>query len=493
MGSGASLHDLDPVLAREIESILEGHRIPAAALAVVRGEEAFLGALGVRRVGDTQTVTPTTGFDVGSCSKAYVATAAALLVAEGQLALDAPVREVVPELEYADAWLSEHVTFRDLLSNRIGLARHVPLEYFMDPEIDVPELLRRVRFVPQGVPFRDRLAYSNHGFMAVALAVSRLSGLPYARFLEQRLFAPLGMRHSASGRRAFERLDDRALGYTMVDGRPVPVEQVILENCEGAGGVYSCAADAARWLRFWLDRGRIEGTAVVPEPLIEELHSPHVVIRPPDRALAFCPPDARHACYCLGWSSSDFHGHRMVQHAGGMIGFRAQTAFLPDAGIGVAVYLSAAVDLQAALAYRIVEHLLGHAPRDWLAIAARDSATASQQLAGLVAIVVPCKPGARASLDLEAYTGRYAHPASGAAVVERGRDGLVLRFRDAHMWDAALVHLGEDVFEFRPLHASIADNLPAPLRLRFVVEEGRVRGLQDLWGERYTRIEEERT
>ncbi len=484
------LNRLDPELDREVDSILEERRIPGAAIAVVQGDETYLKPWGIRRAGGSERVTETTAFDVGSCSKAFTTTAAALLVAEGKLRFDDPIRETVPELEYRDPWLSEQVTVRDLLTNRVGLARHLPLEYFMNGEVASTELLRRTRFVPQGVPFRDRLAYSNHGFVAVSLAIARISGMPYWRFLEERLFRPLGMAHSASGARVFEVLAERAEGHTIAGDRVTPIGEPGFFNYEGAGCVFSCAVDAARWLRFHLERGRLADQALVPEHLMEELHAPHAVIQPADRNLAFCPPDALHACYAYGWASSDFCGRRLVQHGGAMAGFRAQTAFLPDEGIGVAVYLSAADDVMAAISCHVLERLLGRTPRDWPRLERAASEQASRQMAALVGFAVPCQEGAPHPLELSAYAGRYAHPGAGLVEVAVEQGGLVLRFMDARIWDASLVHVGENVFELRCLHASVADNLPAPLRVRFELESGRVCGFRDVWGERYERVQD---
>lgn len=488
--SAAPLRALDPALDREVEAILEEQRIPGAAIAVVRGDESYLKPWGVRRAGGSERVTETTAFDIGSCSKAFTTTAAALLAAEGRLRFEDPIREFVPELEYRDPWMSEQATVRDLLTNRVGLARHLPLEYFMNGDVANTELLRRTRFVPQGVPFRDRLAYSNHGFVAVSLAIERISGMPYGRFLEERLFGPLGMRHSASGRRAFEILAERAEGHTLVEDRITPIGEPGFDNYEGAGCVFCCATDAARWLQFHLSRGRVGDQVLVPEQLMDELHAPQAVIQPADRNLAFCPPDALHACYAYGWASSDFCGRRLVQHGGAMAGFRAQTAFLPEEGIGVAVYLSVADDVMAAISYHLLERLLGRTPLDWPGLARAASEQASRQMAALVGFAVPCQEGAPHSLDLSSYAGRYGHPGAGTVRVVMEKDRLVLQLLDARIWDSALVHLGEEVFELQCLHQSVADNLPAPLRMRFELEDGRVCGFRDLWGERYQRVQD---
>jgi hypothetical protein len=160
-----------------------------------------------------------------------------------------------------------------------------------------------------------------------------------------------------------------------------------------------------------------------------------------------------------------------------MAGWRAHTALLPGAGIGVAVMLSLGAPRHAAIAYTMLETLLRGASRDWCGIADAMHAGLADATRRLVATQFPAS--ARPSLPLARYAGTYAHPACGPVQVVAGARGLSARFLDGRRWHLALRPLGGHVFETQPKNAVIADYLPVPLRLRFEVRGGRPTAMID--------------
>ena len=469
-GASAPTQPWDDAVARLVAS----SRAPQAAVAVVTcGGQPCGRGFSPDVVTRTFNCSPQTAFDIGSCSKSYVATAIALLVADGKLAFDEPLQRRLPEMEFDTPEVTREATIRDLLCNRIGLKRQIPVESLANPELSALDVIKRVRHLDRLHPFRKGYVYFNPGFMACRLIVERASGQEYGAFLEQRLFAPLGMRHSASGASRVARLAERARGHSVLDGAARPVDDVAFDNWQGAAGVHTCAEDAAKWLAFQLGGG----TPLLPPKLLAETQRPHTPLPRAECKLIHCPPDAEGATYCLGWWTTTFHGQRLVQHAGEMFGWRAHHALLPEAGIGVAVMLSAAVPRHAAIAYAILETLLTGASRDWGALADRLVAEQNAATAQLLTAVFP--DGDDEPLPLEAYAGRYAHPACGVVEVRREGTGLVLDFVDGRMWRMALRHEGGHVFSGRPLNHSVAAYVPVPIRARFQVEQGRAVALTD--------------
>lgn len=478
------LEALDPGLDRRLDAILTKHRIPGAAIAALRGDDSYIKTHGVRGLNDLAPVTADTAFDIGSCSKSYVATAIAHLVGRGAIGFDDPVKPIVPELELDDPWITDHLTVRDLLCNRIGLARQVPVESFANPDIRVTDIAGRLKYLKRLHPFRSGYVYFNPGFMLAALVVERVAGMAYATFLERHLFGPLGMTGSASGLRPYQILSDRARGHALQDGRTVETRVPIFDNWQGAAGVYTCARDQLRWLRLHLAGGR---PLLAPQALAQT-HWPHTVMLLPETTLMHKPPESECASYCMGWWRTTLHGKPLVQHAGSMLGWRAQHAFMPGAGLGVWVALNVARDYHTALAYGVLEHLLSGAMRDWEALADRDR---DDFAAGFRRYLDQCfayRPGAPAAAPLEDLPGRYRHPGLGDFRVVRRDDGaLRLQVMDGRVWDMALEHLGGAVLETRFVNPA-ADYLPLPGRIRMVVEDGQVVRLEDSNGT-YERVE----
>jgi CubicO group peptidase (beta-lactamase class C family) len=462
------LSELSEPLAASVERILVEAKVPGAAVVVLHGGQRYIHTHGLRRINAPDAVDLTTAFDLGSCSKGFAATAVALLAAEGKLDLDEPVRRFLPELELDLPAATETVSARDLLANRLGFRRQVPLDAFANPELPPLDLVRRIAKLDRLHPFRGGYVYFNPGFVAVRLLVERVSGMGYGEFLEQRLFAPLGMRHSASGSPRVRRLSDRACGHVTWQGQVQEIHEDLFDNYQGAAGVHSCAEDATRWLRFQLEDRR---------DAILETHRPQTQIPRADCKLIHCPPEAERADYCLGWWTTTLHGRRLVQHAGEMFGWRAHIGLLPDEGTGVAVMLNCGVPRHAAIAYTVLEELLTGRSRDWCQTADR---TAEQfNAATTQALETGFPAGSQQPLGLRPYVGRYRHPACGAVDIVEEAGGLQMHFADGRLWTQELRPLGGHVFETRPVHATVGDYFPVPLRLRFDVRDGAVLSITD--------------
>ena len=134
--------DFAPLVRR----LMARDQIPGVAVGVVeRGQLVFARGFGYRDVEKHLPVTPDTLFPLGSCSKAFTATAIALLADEGRIALDAPVRTYLPDFALADPVASATLTTRDLLTHRSGLPRH-DLFWYQAP-FSRDELYHRLRFL----------------------------------------------------------------------------------------------------------------------------------------------------------------------------------------------------------------------------------------------------------------------------------------------------------------------------------------------------------
>ena len=143
--------DFAPLVRR----LMARDQIPGVAVGVVeRGHLTFARGFGYRDVDKHLPVTPDTLFSLGSCLKAFTATAIALLADEGRIALDTPVRTYLPDFSLQDPVASATLTPRDLLTHKSGLPRHDLFWYHAPFSRD--ELYGRLRFLePSGPPARD--------------------------------------------------------------------------------------------------------------------------------------------------------------------------------------------------------------------------------------------------------------------------------------------------------------------------------------------------
>ena len=200
--SPRELASLDSELPELCDELLRAESVPGAAVAVVSEDEGFLLPWGVRTLGAEGAVTAATGFNIGSCSKAFVSATLATLVSEGLLRWDDPIAEMVPEFRLYDPVITRMATLRDLGSNRLGLPRGGLPDYGFAPTVSIETALGALEHTPPLHPFRDRFTYVNGGHSANALAAGRVDGRGFLGALRARIFEPLGMSDSSGGSHA---------------------------------------------------------------------------------------------------------------------------------------------------------------------------------------------------------------------------------------------------------------------------------------------------
>ncbi len=218
------------------------HHVPGAQLCVHHRGTTLTVEVGEATHRTGQEVIPDTVFPIGSVTKAFTATVAMMLVADGDLGLAEPVREHLPEL----ARLGEHVTVGQLLSHTSGLAADA--DY--DP-VDRATALRRYvlderrphNFVqPPGAGF----SYSNLGYAVVGLLIETITGMSWRDATESILLRPLGVAAAFLGDRRPSRHVAAGHSVNVAVGRTRPVEQSLGAADAPAGGLAVSAADLVR-------------------------------------------------------------------------------------------------------------------------------------------------------------------------------------------------------------------------------------------------------
>jgi CubicO group peptidase (beta-lactamase class C family) len=440
----ASAADDIPAIDRAVEEAMRFWHVPGVAVAIVhRGEVIYLQGHGGRDLRTGEPFTPDSVFPLASCSKAFTTAALALLVDEGKLSWDDPVRKHVAFFHLSDPLADRDVRIRDLLCHRTGVGSHDLLWYHApwSPE----EAVRRVGLLPLDKPFRTAFQYQSTMFTAAGFAVQSASGMRWEDFVRSRLLEPLGMTATVLTSTAAARNRDRATGYEPGDrGEPVPMPPYPLETPDAAGSVYSTARDLSRWLHFHLERGRAGEKRIVSESSLGETQRPQMVIplEGIDRAIH---PDTVQLSYGMGWVIQDYRGRRLVSHAGIIDGFRCHLTMVPDDNIGIVILANLhRTRLNQALSNTLVDRLLGLPVKDWNALLAavvrRETASAEETLRLREAAR---HSGTRCSLPESAFVGSYENPAFGTVRVTMDHGRLIWTF---NRFTAGLEHYQYDTF-----------------------------------------------
>ncbi len=434
----------DAAIDAAVQKALDAWRVPGVAVAVVRdGNVIYLKGRGVRSLDADGPVTPDTVFPIGSCTKAFTTTAVAMLVDEGKMAWDDPVRKHLSYFHLGDPLADKQVTLRDLLCHRTGLAHHDLLWYRSPwpPE----EIVRRAGLLPLDQPFRTRFQYQSTMFTAAGLALAATAHQPWQDFVQKRLFDPLGMKSSCFTSTEAARAADRAVGHRLNRlGRPEVVDFYPMEHPDPAGSIHSTARDLAQWAIFQLGDGTVGDRRLVSAANLAETHTPQMVIRLEgvERDLH---PEAVQMSYGLGWVLEDYRGFGLCSHAGAIDGFRVQITLVPKEKIGIVILANLHFTrMNLALSNSLLDLLLGLPRRDWNALIAtavrKDEAAAAEKVRERERLR---NHDTTPSRELAAYTGVYEHPAYGVVKVTLERGALVWTWNHFH---TPLVHYEYDTF-----------------------------------------------
>jgi CubicO group peptidase (beta-lactamase class C family) len=232
-------------------------------------------------------------FWIASQSKPITATALMMLVDEGRISVDDPVEKYLPEFKgqmVAAERDADHVLLRkprhpilvrNILSHTSGLAFRSPIE---TPALDLFPLATRVRsyaMMPLEFEPDTKYQYSNEGINTAGRIIEVVSGMPYERFLDERLFKPLGMRDTTfwpSG----EQLRRLAKSYklnaaktgleeTRIDQLTYPLDDRQQRQPMPAGGLFSTATDLSLFYRMLLNGGTLDGKRYVTEQSLQQM------------------------------------------------------------------------------------------------------------------------------------------------------------------------------------------------------------------------------
>jgi CubicO group peptidase (beta-lactamase class C family) len=430
-----------------IEQALKDWKVPGVAVAIVKGDKVILlKGYGFRDVEKQLPVTPQTLFAIGSITKSFTVTTLGMLMDEGKLAWEDPVRNVFPVFKMHDPVLTEQMTIRDLITHRSGLPRHDFVWYTSDFSRD--DLVHRLQYLEPNKPLRSTFQYNNLMFMTAGYIAGQLNGTSWEDAVRARIFGPLGMSGTNFSELASQNSPDFAQPYRKgsdlkAEVKRIPFDAQCPDTCAlgPAGEINSNVTDLGKYLLFHMSKGKSGGKQLLSENNSVQMQIPQMTIPgAPDF------PEQGEASYGMGFFLSTYRGHKEVAHGGNIDGFSAGFAFLPNDQIGVAVLTNLdGTPLPQAIAYNIYDRMLGLEQVPWskryldLELKGKQGEQEAKDKG-----YTPRKSGTHPSHELKDYAGDYSNPGYGVASIAPDGDGFKLALNKVAR---SLKHYHYDVFE----------------------------------------------
>jgi D-alanyl-D-alanine carboxypeptidase len=303
----SSLLELRQRLDQRVQGMMERQHIPGMAVAVIKdGSVLAMKGYGTANRQTQAPVDVNTRFPIGSITKPFTAMAVMILVEQGQLNLDLPIRQYLDTLP--QPW--QLLTLRQLLSHTSGISETSALGKLKQIS-DFPKVTQAALEFPPG----ESWDYSNSGYYLAGLIIEKVTGQTYADFMRNRIFQPLGMNQTQA---LLSPSPDLAAGYEWNR----KFKQVTLSEDKfayAAGNIISTISDMTKWVQA------IEQGKLLKPSGYQQLWTATLL------------KNGRSSGYGLGWFVSRFNQHPSLEHGGNVDGYSAGLYHFPKDRLNVIV------------------------------------------------------------------------------------------------------------------------------------------------------------
>ena len=414
---------------------------------VVNDKLVFAKGYGYRDYENKLPFTPKTLCQIASNSKLFTAIAAGMLVQEGKLTWDKPVRESVPTIQFYNDELNNNVSLRDMLSHRTGVTRH-DLIWFKSP-FTRKELFERLKYLEPQEPMRETFLYNNLMYSAAGEIIELRSGKRWEQFVGERILAPLDMGATTFSVSEMVKSADHGVPFNEKRDSFELYKIPFYEDTEGvapAGAVISNIDDLSHWLIALMNDGKYNQKQVLPPEVLKATLQPAVGLpNALGEARGFW--ELLNPAYGMGRETASYRGRLLTFHGGDLPGFHSQVSFMPNDKIGVIVLVIGdhSAPLYNVVSYNVYERLLGMDQTPWSErqlkqrLAFKKAGTEARAKAGGDRV-----PNTKPSHALADYTGEFENPAYG--ILKIGLKGDELQF-GFHEFQFPLTHFHYDRFD----------------------------------------------
>jgi len=302
------------------------------SMAVVEAGHAYFYDYGSTSRSKAELPAPQSIYELASVTKTFTATLAAQAVVDGRMSRDGDFRKDLPG-DYSNlAWNGQPITLRTLITHRSGMPRDIPDTDALFANKGAPDFNARMVALNKGfgpeqflaalhdTKLRsapgEKQAYSNAGFLTVAVGLEKVDGKPIDALVSQSITRPLGMTSTGFMLSAGEQLR-LVQGYDRF-GRLTPYH---VPNAGAAWGLYASIKDMAKYVRWQLDER---------DPVIRLSH----------QALIGDAKDGE----AMAWNLGNDHGQPVIWHGGGSFGMSSQVVLYPKQHEGFVLFANDACE-----------------------------------------------------------------------------------------------------------------------------------------------------
>ena len=322
---------------RYVQDTLKERNIPGAVVAVIKdGKIVKMQGYGLASVEFGVPVTTKTVFEIGSVTKQITAAAIMMLVEDGKVSLDEKLSVYIPNTP--SQW--KDVTVRHLLNHTSGIPSYSVLGGFeLSLRMTREDFVKKFNDLKLDFEPGTKYAYNNSGYNLLGYIVESQSGMSYWKFLDERIYKPLGIK-TAGDRDPRFIIRNRATGYEFTNGS-LTGRDGNLTDLFAAGAIVMSIDDLVKW------ENSLRNGTLLRKDSLKEMWTP----------LRF--NDGREHPYGLGFRLSPIRETRLVAHSGQTAGFGTSISRFVDDDLTVIAITNLGEDgMGTLLALGVAKHYL---------------------------------------------------------------------------------------------------------------------------------------
>lgn len=315
---------------------MKDYHVPGAAISVVKdGEICFMQGYGYADVENKKRVDPEkTLFGIASVSKLITATAVMQQYEEGKIDLNQDVNSYLKVFKIKETF-SEPVTMKSLLTHTSGFNQYnIGIGTRSTSKIESLEDYLKTAIPKRAYAPGRFFSYSNQGMSLAGYIVQKVSGKPFADYVDEKIFVPLEMENSTFRQPLEPKLEaNKAAGYSYwAQKKSLFKTQPMYYQAVPAGACYTTVSDMAHFMTAHLQEGFYHQYPLLKEETIQEMHKQQFTHHPkmPGQAYGF-------------WESNS-HGQRGLFHTGTSDGYASLMYLIPEQHIGFMLCYNMATD-----------------------------------------------------------------------------------------------------------------------------------------------------
>jgi CubicO group peptidase (beta-lactamase class C family) len=454
-----------------VTKALADWQIPGISVCIVKnGKVVVMKGYGVKDLDTKEKVDENTLFMIGSNTKAFTATALAMLDAEKKLSLDDKVTQWIPEFKLENKAAGEQAIIRDLLCHRIGFKTFQGDFTYWTSNLTRKEVVEKMSHIKAAYPFRTTWGYTNAAFLTAGEIIPKATGMQWEEFIKEKIFTPLGMNSTLALSKDFPNAANKCSPYTMAEDKLVKIPICLIDNLAPAGSIGSSVNDMSHWVIMQLDNGKYDGKQIIPVSAITQTRTPASIIGNGGSIFN----KGHFSLYGLGWGLQEYSGRKIVSHTGGVNGFVTSVTLIPEEKLGIIVFTNTDQNgFYEALKWEIMDSYLGLPYRNYSDVYLGNNkfqfaVTQKKDRALKDSVAMHLKT----DLPLTAYTGKYFNDVYGNMNVVQEDGELRMKFSHHPDMFAKLESLGGNRF-----YATFSDPEFSKAIFPFHVENGKVKSV----------------